>query len=24
VVKYINECRDMGIRVLPPDVNASE
>ena len=21
VVKYINECRDMGIRVLPPDVN---
>lgn len=24
VVKYINECRDMGIRVLPPDINASE
>ena len=24
VVKYINECREMGIRVLPPDVNASE
>ncbi len=24
VVKYINECRDMGIRVLPPDVNASD
>ncbi|HXJ42555.1 MAG TPA: OB-fold nucleic acid binding domain-containing protein, partial [Bryobacteraceae bacterium] len=24
VVKYINECRDMNIRVLPPDVNASE
>jgi DNA polymerase-3 subunit alpha len=24
VVKYINECRDMGIKVLPPDVNASE
>ena len=24
VVKYINECRDMGIRVLPPDVNASQ
>ena len=24
VVKYINECRDMGIRVLPPDVNHSE
>lgn len=24
VVKYINECRDMGIRVLPPDVNSSE
>jgi len=23
VVKYINECRDMGIRVLPPDINAS-
>jgi len=23
VVKYINECRDMNIRVLPPDVNAS-
>ncbi|HYO81154.1 MAG TPA: DNA polymerase III subunit alpha [Bryobacteraceae bacterium] len=23
VVKYINECRDMGIRVLPPDVNKS-
>src|ERR1051326_5784645 len=23
VVKYINECRGMGIRVLPPDVNAS-
>ncbi|MCC6589529.1 MAG: DNA polymerase III subunit alpha [Bryobacterales bacterium] len=23
VVKYINECRDMGIKVLPPDVNAS-
>jgi DNA polymerase-3 subunit alpha len=23
VVKYINECRDMGIRVLPPDVNTS-
>ena len=22
VVKYINECREMGIRVLPPDVNA--
>jgi DNA polymerase-3 subunit alpha len=21
---YLNECRDMGIRVLPPDVNASE
>ena len=21
VVKYINECRDMGIKVLPPDVN---
>ena len=24
VVKYINECREMDIRVLPPDVNASE
>src|SRR5690349_13686301 len=24
VVKYINECREMGIPVLPPDVNASE
>jgi DNA polymerase-3 subunit alpha len=24
VVKYINECRDMGIRVLPPDVNKSD
>ncbi len=24
VVKYINECRDMGIPVLPPDVNSSD
>lgn len=24
VVKYINECRAMGIRILPPDVNHSE
>lgn len=24
VVRYINECRDLGIRVLPPDVNESE
>src|SRR5262249_52461936 len=24
VVKYINECRDMGIQILPPDVNHSE
>jgi DNA polymerase-3 subunit alpha len=24
VVKYINECREMNIRVLPPDVNASD
>jgi len=24
VVKYINECRDMGIQVLPPDVNKSD
>ncbi|HEX5229180.1 MAG TPA: DNA polymerase III subunit alpha [Bryobacteraceae bacterium] len=23
VVKYINECREMGIEVLPPDVNSS-
>ena len=23
VVKYINECRDMGIRVLPTDLNSS-
>src|SRR5215469_6221299 len=24
VVKYINECRDMGITILPPDVNHSD
>ncbi len=24
IVKYINECRDMGITVLPPDVNSSD
>ena len=24
VVKYINECREMGIKVLPPDVNFSD
>jgi len=24
LVRYINECREMGIRVLPPDVNTSE
>jgi DNA polymerase III subunit alpha len=24
VVKYISECRDMGIKVLPPDVNSSD
>lgn len=24
VVKYINECKDMGIKVLPPDINKSE
>jgi DNA polymerase III subunit alpha len=24
VTKYINECREMGIKVLPPDVNVSE
>jgi len=23
LVKYINECREMGIKVLPPDVSAS-
>ena len=23
VVKYINECREMGIAILPPDVNTS-
>jgi DNA polymerase III subunit alpha len=23
IVKYINECREMGIAVLPPDVNSS-
>ena len=23
LVKYINECREMGIEVSPPDVNAS-
>ncbi len=23
IVKYINECRDMGIEVLPPDINES-
>ena len=23
IVKYINECREMGIKVLPPDVNSS-
>jgi DNA polymerase-3 subunit alpha len=23
IVKYINECREMGIKVLPPDVNKS-
>jgi len=23
VVKYINECRDMGIAILPPDINTS-
>ena len=23
VVRYINECRDLGIRILPPDVNES-
>ena len=24
VVKYINECREMGIAILPPDVNESD
>ena len=24
IVKYINECREMGIAVLPPDVNQSD
>jgi DNA polymerase-3 subunit alpha len=24
VVKYINECREMSIRVLPPDINFSD
>jgi DNA polymerase-3 subunit alpha len=24
VVKYIGECHDMGIRILPPDINKSE
>jgi len=24
VVKYINECKEMGIQVLPPDINESE
>ncbi len=24
VVKYINECRDMGIKVLPPDFNEGD
>ncbi len=24
VVKYINECKEMGLKVLPPDINDSE
>jgi DNA polymerase-3 subunit alpha len=24
LVKYLNECKDMGIEILPPDINASE
>jgi DNA polymerase-3 subunit alpha len=24
VIKYINECKEMGITVLPPDINASD
>ncbi|MEW6455772.1 MAG: DNA polymerase III subunit alpha [Acidobacteriota bacterium] len=24
VVKYINECKEMGIKILPPDINESD
>lgn len=24
IVKYINECRDLGIEILPPDINQSD
>lgn len=24
IVKYLSECKEMGIRVLPPDINASQ
>lgn len=24
VIKYINECKEMGIKVLPPDINKSD
>jgi DNA polymerase III subunit alpha len=24
IVKYINECRDLGIEILPPDINESD
>ena len=24
IVKYINECRDLGIKILPPDINVSD
>ena len=24
MVKYINECRDLGIKILPPDINVSD
>ncbi len=24
IVKYINECKEMGLRVLPPDANHSD
>jgi len=24
VVKYLNECKEMGIEILPPDINASD
>ncbi|MEW5807780.1 MAG: DNA polymerase III subunit alpha [Acidobacteriota bacterium] len=24
IAKYINECREMGIKILPPDINSSD